>query len=47
MIIGGMTVAAMVSDLRKTVNAWASADELGTGIRTPNVNFEPWLEIRQ
>jgi hypothetical protein len=33
-IIGVRTVAGMISDLRKTVNAWAMAEELSTGIRT-------------
>jgi hypothetical protein len=39
-IIGVMTVGGMISDLRKTVNAWALAEELSTGIRIVNAVLE-------
>jgi hypothetical protein len=35
-----MTVAGMISDSRNTVNAWASAEQLGTGIRTVYAVFD-------
>jgi hypothetical protein len=46
-IIGVLTVAGMISDLRKGVNPWAGAVELGTGIRTPNVIFGMPVEMRR
>ena len=47
MIIGVLTVAAMVSELRKTVNVWGLAEELRTGIRTVYAVFRPPIEERR
>ena len=47
MIIGVVTVTAMVSDLRKAVNAWAVAEVLGTGIRILYAVFKPPHEKRR